>query len=152
MTGDRAADEEQIWNQILAIAAGFKANDAAVFSDVYAHDADWTNAFGTTRHGREEIVSYLRRLFADPRFAAGRPVGPPQAKLRWVTDDVAVVTTYIEREGQQTTSGEVLPTRRNHSIKVLQRQGDRWLVVSDLYMDARDEQTLAPGDAPEPGR
>jgi hypothetical protein len=56
--------------------------------------------------------------FADPRFAAGKPVAPPQTSIRLVADDVAVAKTYIEREGQQTVDGSELP-----------------------YMDARDETT-----------
>lgn len=57
--------------------------------------------------------------------------------------DVAVARTYIEREGQQTIDGGALPVRRNHSLKVLVRQADRWLIASEIYMDARSEQTLA---------
>jgi hypothetical protein len=36
--------------------------------------------------------------------------------------------------------------RGNHSLKVLARQPDgRWLIVSEMYMDARDEVTHATG-------
>ncbi|MGW1893329.1 YybH family protein [Streptomyces sp. NPDC002004] len=147
---DRDADEEQIRNRIRSIAIGFRELKADVFRDVYAEDADWTNAFGTTLRGRDVIVGYLRKLFADPHFSSGRQVGSPQAQLRWVTDDVVVVKTYIEREGQQTREGEDLPLRRNYSIKVLHRQGGHWVVVSDLYMDAREESTLV-NDDPETG-
>lgn len=62
-------------------------------------------------------------------------------------DDVAVATTYLEREGQRTAEGGELPVRRNHSLKVLPRDGDRWLIVSELYMDAREEEPLV-GDEP----
>jgi hypothetical protein len=55
---------------------------------------------------------------------------------------VAVVKTYIEREGQQTVEGSELLVRRNHSLKVLVKRDGQWLIVSEMYMDARDEQTL----------
>lgn len=120
----------------------FREHDARALSGIYVEDADWTNAFGTTRHGRDEIISYLRGLFVDAHFAAGRPVGAPELAVRFVTDDVALAKTYVEIQGQQTVAGGVLPMRRNHSLKVLSRQSDgRWLIVSEIFMDARDDST-----------
>jgi uncharacterized protein (TIGR02246 family) len=124
------------------LMTAFHEHDADALSSIYVEDADWTNAFGTTRHGRDAIISYLKGLFADPHFAAGTPVGAPQLAIRFVTDDVALAKTYVEIQGQQTVAGGVLPMRRNHSLKVLSRQSDgRWLIVSEIFMDARDETT-----------
>lgn len=137
-----SAPEQQVWEQVMKVARAFRTLDPEALSDAYAEDADWTNAFGTTLKGRDAIVGYLRKLFADRRFAAGELVGEPQAQLRWVGEDVAVVKTYLEREGQRTVEGGEIPVRRNHAIKVLHRESGRWLIVTDLYMDARDERTL----------
>lgn len=128
---------------LMKLAGAFRGLDASGLDEVYAADADWTNAFGTSRQGREEIVSYLEALFQDERFAAGKPVGPPQASIRFLGDDVAVAKTYIEREGQRTVEGGELPVRRNHSLKVLERGSGGWQIVSEIYMDARDERTLS---------
>jgi hypothetical protein len=35
---------------------------------VYSDDADRINAFGTVKHGRDDIVADLRGLFADANF------------------------------------------------------------------------------------
>lgn len=142
MEADRAADEGAIGEVLMKLVTGFRELDASGLSDIYAEDADWTNAFGTSKHGRDEIVAYLEDLFANQHFAAGKVVGQPDVSIRFVADDVAVVKTYLEREGQQTSEGGELPTRRNHSLKVLEKSGDRWLIVSEMYMDARDESTL----------
>jgi hypothetical protein len=75
------------------------------------------------------------------RTADEAAVAPPQASIRFVADNVAVAKTYIEREGQQTVDGSELPVRRNHSLKVLVNRDRRWQIVSELYMDARDETT-----------
>ncbi len=138
---DRRADEAAIGELLMKLAKGFRDLDVRALEDIYAEDADWTNAFGRTCHGREEILAFLRRLFAEPRFAAGELVGKPQASIRFLDDNVAVVKTYIERRGQETVEGEVL-NRRNHSLKVLQKSDGRWLIVSEMYMDAREEHTL----------
>jgi uncharacterized protein (TIGR02246 family) len=140
---DSTGDEAAIGQVLMALGGAFRELDADAAAPLYTDDADWVNAFGTRVDGRNEIVAYLRTLFADERFAAGKPVGPPQASIRFIADDVAVARTYIEREGQRTVEGETLPVRRNHSMKVLVKRDGRWLIASDIYMDARDEQTLA---------
>ena len=140
----REDDEAAVGEVLLAQGSAFRELNADHLANVYADDADFTNAFGTSVHGGEKIVAYLRDLFANPNFASGKPVRPPDASIRFVGDDVAVVKTYIEREGQQTSEGEKMAVRRNHSLKVLERQDDGWRVVSELYMDAREDTTLPP--------
>jgi uncharacterized protein (TIGR02246 family) len=142
-------DLEAIGGLLATLGRGFATLDAEPLVPLYAEDADWTNAFGTCRHGRGPIIDYLRDLFADARFGAGRQVGQPQGSIRLLGDGVAVAKTYLEREGQQTMDGGTLPVRRNHLLKVLEKQEGTWRIVSEMYMDARDESTLEP--APRTG-
>ncbi len=140
-----AEDQEAVGGVMMKVVGAFKSLDASGIEDAYSDDADWTNAFGTSKKGAGEIAEYLERLFADEHFGAGKPVGPPQAQIRFVTEDVCVVKTYIEREGQETSGGEKLAVRHNHSLKVLRREEDGWKIVSDIYMDARQDETFAGG-------
>src|SRR5262245_7361874 len=141
---DRDASAVEQTQRALQIA--FHTRNADLLRDVYVADADWTNAFGTTLSGRDAIVTYLTGLFADEHFGAGRLAGPPRVSIRPVSNDVVVAKIYVEIAGQQTANGKELPTRRNHSLKVLARQGDgRWLIVSEIYMDARDETAYSAG-------
>ena len=140
MTNDQ--DATAIEQTLRALQLAFRSRDADVLQDVYVVDADWTNAFGTTLSGRDAIAAYLRGLFADAHFGAGQFIGAPQVSIRPVTPDVVVAKTFVEIAGQRTVDGSELPIRRNHSLKVLARQPDRrWLIVSEMYMDARDETT-----------
>jgi hypothetical protein len=97
------------------------------------------------RHGEtgsSQIVEYLRGLFADANFDAGQPVAPPEARLRRLTDDVVIVSTHAKIRGQGLAGGGEITLRDNHALHVLQRQPDaRWVVVSELFMDARTDQT-----------
>jgi uncharacterized protein (TIGR02246 family) len=137
-------DASAIEQTLRALQIAFHTRNADLLRDVYAADADWTNAFGTTLSGRDVIVSCLRGLFADAHFAAGELTGTSQVSVRAVAPDVVAAKTYVEIAGQQTADGKTLPIRRNHSLKVLARQGDgRWLIVSEMYMDARVETTYA---------
>jgi uncharacterized protein (TIGR02246 family) len=128
----RDADEAAVGALLTTLGRSFRELDAAAAAPLYTEDADWVNAFGTSRHGREEIVAYLTRVFADERFAAGKPVAPPQAAIRFLGPDVGVARTYIERAGQGTVQGGTLPVRRNHSLKVLVRRDGGWLIASEM--------------------
>ncbi len=139
----QARDETAVGEVLMKLARGFVANDVQGLDALYAEDADWTNAFETSLHGRDAIIRYLEKLFADSRFEAGHMVGKPQASIRFVGDGtIAIVKTYVEREDQQTIAGGELPVRRNHSLKVLEKRDGCWQILSEIYMDARDEQTL----------
>ncbi len=138
----REEDEGAVFEVLLAVGGAFRSLDATGIENLYADDADWTNAFGTTLKGKQEIFQYLKELFANTHFAAGAPIGPPEASVRFLGDDVAVAKTYVERTGQQTADGGTLPVRRNHSLKVLTKEAGTWRIVSDFYMDARDDSTL----------
>src|SRR3954447_19037525 len=115
-------DQEAVGEVLMKLAGAFRSLDATDVEDLYSEDADWTNAFGTSKKGAAEIADYLTRLFADEHFGAGKPVGPPQASMRFVADDICVVKVYMEREGQEDSSGGTLAVRRNHSLKVLRRE------------------------------
>jgi uncharacterized protein (TIGR02246 family) len=135
------ADAAAIEATLQTVAEAFRARSTEGLGAAYAEDADWTNAFGTTLNGRAAIVDYLAGLFRDPKFTAGRLKGAPTVEVRQVRPDVVVARTYLEIEGQETLEGRI-PVRRNFSMKVLAREGDgAWRIVSDLYMDAREETT-----------
>jgi uncharacterized protein (TIGR02246 family) len=142
-------DQEAIGATLNALLGGFAKRDAAMLEAVYSDDADWVNAFGTVRTGRVEIVAYLRGLFADANFDAGKLVAPPESRLRRLADSVVAVSTRLRITGQGLVGGSTIAMRDNHSLHILQRQPDgRWLVVSEIYMDARQDQTYAPGSPP----
>ena len=139
-------DQKAIGATLSALLGGFSKRDAAMLEAVYSDDADWVNAFGAVRTGRAEIVAHLRGLFADPNFDAGKLVAPPESRLRRLSDTVVAVSTHLRIIGQGLVGGGTIDLRDNHSMHILQRQPDgRWLVVSDMYMDARPDQTYAGG-------
>ena len=70
-------DQQAIGKTLLTLLTSFRDRDAEALHTVYSDDADWVNAFGTVKRGREEIVDYLRGLFADDNFNRGEPEGPP---------------------------------------------------------------------------
>ncbi len=136
------ADQEAISATLISLMTGFRERDAEQLVGVYSSDADWVNAFGTVKKGGEEIVQYLRGLFSDDNFNAGTLKAPPETSLRVLTSEVVLVSAHLQVEGQKLVGGGEIEVRDNHSLRVLQRQGDgTWLIVSEMYNDANREQT-----------
>ena len=88
-------DQEAIARTLTSLLAGFSERDAGKLADVYSDDADWVNAFGSVKHGRQEIISYLRGLFADANFNAGTLKATPESSIRVLTNEVVLVSTHL---------------------------------------------------------
>jgi uncharacterized protein (TIGR02246 family) len=139
-----AADAAAILQTLTILFASFQRREADPLMQVYADDTDWVNAFGSVKRGAAEIVDYLRGLFADANFNDGRLVAPPTNRVRSLGPDLVAVSSHLRIEGQGLVGGGAIPVRDNHSLHILQRQTDnRWLIVSEMFMDANVEQSYA---------
>ena len=138
-----ADDQQEIGQTLLNLLASFRNRDAEALHTVYSDDADWVNAFGTVKRGGDEIVDYLRGLFADDNFNRGQPEGPPETSFRVLTPEVVLVSAHLRIKGQGVVGGGPLD-RDNFSLRALQRQADgSWLIVSEMFQDANTETTYA---------
>jgi uncharacterized protein (TIGR02246 family) len=138
-----ADDQQAIGKTLLTLLKGFRGRDAEALHPVYSDDADWVNAFGTVKRGREDIVDYLRGLFADDNFNRGEPEGPPETSFRVLTPEVVLVSAHLRIKGQGLVGGGTLD-RDNFSLRALQRQADgSWVIVSEMFQDANTETTYA---------
>ena len=136
-------DQQAIGKTLLTLLKGFGDRDAEALHAVYSDDADWVNAFGTVKRGREEIVDYLRGLFADDNFNRGEPEGPPETSFRVLTPEIVLVSAHLRIKIQGLVGGGTLD-RDNFSLRALQRQADgSWVIVSEMFQDANTETTYA---------
>jgi uncharacterized protein (TIGR02246 family) len=136
-------DQEAIGKTLLTLLKAFDDRDAAPLRRVYSDDADWVNAFGTVKRGRDEIVEYLTGLFRDDNFNRGELAGPPETGFRVLTPEVVLVSAHLIVKGQGLVGGGTLD-RDNYSLRALQRQDDgSWLIVSEMFQDANTETTYA---------
>jgi uncharacterized protein (TIGR02246 family) len=132
---DKTAIEQILerWND------GWRTKDARLAAQDYSDDADWTNAFGMQRKGRAEIEALLTDVFALPFVMAAQSKVIEQS-VRFVSDDVAVVTSHVARQGQLTPSGEPLGIRNTSHLRVLLRSGGAWQIIGHLISDARNPE------------
>jgi len=137
------ADQEAIGETLLTLLKSFDDRNAEPLLGVYSDDADWVNAFGTVKRGRNQIVEYLRGLFSDDNFNRGELAGPPETSFKVLTPEVVLVSAHLQVKGQGLVGGGTLD-RDNFSLRALQRQGDgSWLIVSEMFQDANTETTYA---------
>jgi uncharacterized protein (TIGR02246 family) len=138
-----ADDQQAIGKTPLTLVKGDRDRDAKALHAVYSDDADWVNAFGTVKHGREDIVDYLKGLFAGDNFNRGEPDGPPKITFRVLTPEVVLVSAQLRIKGQGLIGGATLE-RGNFSLRALQRQADgSWIIVSEMFQDPNTETTYA---------
>jgi uncharacterized protein (TIGR02246 family) len=136
-------DQQAIGKTLLTLLKAFRDRDAEALHTVYSDDADWINAFGTVKRGREDILDYLRGLFADDNFNRGEPEGPPVTSFRVLTPEVVLVSAHLRIKGQGLVGGGTLD-RDNFSLRALQRRADgSWVIVSEMFQDANTETTYA---------
>jgi uncharacterized protein (TIGR02246 family) len=137
-----STDATAIRQTMTLLFDGFRRRDAESLNAVYTGDADWVNAFGSVKKGRTEIVHYLEGLFADSAFNAGRIIKPPISIVRKLTDDTAAVSSHLQIAGQGLVDGGAIALRDNRSLRILQKHSaGRWLVVSEMYMDVRQDKS-----------
>lgn len=132
---DRAAIETAYQNWY----AAWKTKDHMLAAKDYSDDAIWVNAFGMRRVGRKAIEQSLKDVFAMDFVMAGRSE-TVEKTVRFIPPNVALVTSAVEREGQKTSSGDDLPTRRTSHLRVFAKTAGSWKIVSHLISDARSKE------------
>lgn len=132
---DRAAIESAYADWYTA----WKTKDHVLAARHYSDDAIWVNAFGTRCVGRQAIQDELEFVFG-LNFVMAGDSRTTERTVRFIHPGVALVTSLIERDGQRTASGESLGTRRTSHLRVFQKLGGTWQIVSHLISDARSKE------------
>ncbi len=115
---------------------GWRAFDVGRITNAFADDFEWTNEVGTRFDSKDKLRSFLIRLFREPGFRAGTPGALVIRSIHLLGPDIAVVESSEASDGQtDPTTGKILPTLHTNELSVMQLQGGKWLIVSDLTSD-----------------
>ena len=133
---DRAAVLKTLdsWNR------GWAEGDASVAVEDYSEDVDWTNAFGDRFQGREALRKGLAHIFSLDFVMAGTSSDNEFTDVTFLSPDVALIRSKLVRTGQRTSGGSLMPDRQNHHLRVLQRRGGKWQIVSHLISQAHEKR------------
>ena len=114
------------WNE------GWATKNARLAVQDYAEDIDWTNAFGDRFQGRDKLLQGLEFIFSLDFVMAGSSGENEFEDVTFLTPDIALLRSKLVRTGQKTASGEAMPDRQIHHLRVLERRDGKWRIISHL--------------------
>lgn len=136
LSAQTKADSSAIFKTMDNWNKAWKIRDAKLAVQDYTEDADWTNAFGMRRIGKDSIQALLEQAFNLPFVMAGESEYEYH-DLTFLTKDVALLRSRNIRVGQQLPDGTVTEPRKISHLRVYIKQNDKWLIASHLIGDER---------------
>lgn len=132
-------DSLEIDNKIADWNRAWKISDASLAAKWYSKDADFTNAFGFSMIGQNEIESYLTRVFKMNFVMAGNSK-QTSIKMKYISPNTILAISTIERKGQKIDDGSELDLRRTTHHRLFHKN-TAWKIVAHLISDARSIET-----------
>ena len=132
-------DEKPIRALVAAMGEAFAKLDAHAFSMVFHEDADFTNVWGMTAHGRKAIEEFHRPLLEGdgagpiPSFKHAQ-LNVLDTKIRFLRSDVASVDAMWTQTGA-VQNGKDMGPRKGLLMLIATRQGDDWRIAVMHNMD-----------------
>lgn len=114
---------EDAWNK----------HDAKAMSLLFAEDADFTNVFGTTYHGRAEVEQVHATLFST--FFQETDATFFETKVRFIKPDVAAVDATWGMTGAKDAQGNPWPNRKGLMNLIMTTERDNWVIAVFHNMD-----------------
>lgn len=122
------AEEDAIRAVIDSTTDAFNRHDPGAWLRLATADADLITAHGETMHGAAEIEKGLTALFQGRNRNAR--VKTLDIRLRLIRQDVALVHVTNEISGVLGASGQILPSSRELSLRILVRHQGVWRMTA----------------------
>jgi uncharacterized protein (TIGR02246 family) len=135
----QATDEKSIRALVAAIGEAFAKLDAHAFSMVFHEDADFTNVWGMTAHGRKAIEEFHRPLLEGdgagpiPSFKHAQ-LKVLDTQIRFLRPNVASVDATWTQTGA-VQNGRDMGLRKGLLMLIATKQGDDWGIAVMHNMD-----------------
>ena len=120
-------DEQAVRHLVAEFVDAWNQHDAHAFAETFAEDGDFTNVRGDSAHGRKAVEAFHAPMFAT-RFKNTHQTAD-DAKIRFLTPDIASVDIRWEMTGATDAEGTPIPIRKGLLNWVVTRHADRWLIV-----------------------
>ena len=132
-------DEKRVRTLIAALGEAFAKLDAHAFSMVFHEDADFTNVWGMTAHGRKAIEEFHRPLLEGdgagpiPSFKHAE-LKVLDTRIRFLRPDVASIDATWTQTGA-VQNGRDMGFRKGLLMLIATKQGDDWGIAVMHNMD-----------------
>ena len=121
-------DEQVIRNLIFQMTEGFNKHDASAATKMYTSDADFVTVRGDKYVGVAEIRQKLAAIFSTRAKQA--TLKTLNVSVRFVNPDLAIAHVTNELSGLIDSTGLVLPSHQELSIRVFIKESDIWRVTA----------------------
>ena len=134
-----ANDEKPIRALVVAMGDAFAKLDAHAFSMVFHEDADFTNVWGMSAHGRKAIEDFHRPLLEGdgagpiPSFKRAQ-LTVLDTRIRFLRPDVAAVDATWTQTGA-VQNGRDMGPRKGLLMLIATKQGGDWGIAVMHNMD-----------------
>ena len=128
-TATAGRDEAGVRRVVEARRLAWNAQDVPGYGRLLTPDAELTSATGKTAYGRDEIL----RLYVDQRKGVYRDAALPSTvvnRIRFITDDVAMVDAAFLLTGVRTEAGAPLPPVEGVNSYLVVRRPDGWVIAA----------------------
>jgi hypothetical protein len=132
-------DSTEIANKIGDWNQAWEIKDPALAAKWYAHEADFTNAFGFSMIGQASIHTYLTEVYGFDFVMAGK-TAQTSLKLKRIAENAILAITTVERKGQQTADNKSLGVRNTTHYRLFEKT-DQWYITAHLISDARSTES-----------
>jgi uncharacterized protein (TIGR02246 family) len=122
-----AANEAAIREVLEKYTTAFNNHDAHALAMLYAENADFTNMFGASQHGRAAIEKNATALFKGPLKDAQRT--DMLKSVRMLNPALAVLDETWEMSGTRAANGSENPVRKGLMTWVMARRGGEWYIL-----------------------
>lgn len=122
-----AADEAAIRHVVERYNDAFNHHDAQAVAALYAPDADFTNMYGGSQHGRPAIEKFYANLFSG-RLKEAHSEDTVKS-VRMLDPGLAVMDANWEMSGTISPNGKPSPVRKGMLTWVMARRGGTWYIL-----------------------
>jgi ketosteroid isomerase-like protein len=115
---------------------GWRNFDVAEVLAAMAPEFEWTNSVGIRIVSKPQFETFLKSLFKNPRFRAGKSGPLVIHSIRMLGLTAAVVSSSVLTTDQQVwDTGKTVPALHTNELSILEKQSGRWVIVRDLTSD-----------------
>jgi len=124
----RAADEQPIKDCLNDFQSAWNKNDTTAMAMVFVEDGTLINPVGISAKGREAMSKVFAQEHAT-MFKASK-YDTREAKIQWVTPDVAIVDVTANISGVQGPDGAAAPDYLHHVTWVFVKKDGKWMATA----------------------
>ncbi len=123
----------------------FNRHDGPAMAMEYVEDADYTTRRGVSSHGRNEIETFLEKVFGKGGALQNAQRIVTVRKIRFLTSMIAEVDLDSTLTGVSRPAGKGSTPRAGLVTDIMSKQNGHWMIITSHETDYPDDSAAASG-------